>query len=131
MPSSIIEVRRAYGDAEAAALIDAVHASLVTAFRIPEQDKHLRLVVHEPHLFAASPRLAYPELFTQVTIDCIQGRSMEAKRELYAQIVKRLEVLGIPGDHVLILLRESPATNWGIRGGQAASDVDLGFDVNV
>ena len=31
----------------------------------------------------------------------------------------------------MITLRESPAENWGIRGGQAASDVDLGFDVNV
>lgn len=131
MPSFIIEARRTYGDAEASALIDAVHHSLVAAFRIPEHDKHGRLVVHEPHMFATSPRLANPELFTQVTVDCIEGRSLDAKRALYAQIVERLGALGIPGDHVLILLRESPASNWGIRGGQAASDVTLGFDVNV
>jgi hypothetical protein len=37
----------------------------------------------------------------------------------------------IPRDHVSILLRESEAQNWGIRGGQAASDVDLGFTVTV
>jgi phenylpyruvate tautomerase PptA (4-oxalocrotonate tautomerase family) len=42
-----------------------------------------------------------------------------------------LAVLGIPADHILILLRESPLENWGIRGGQAACDVDLGFQVNV
>ena len=30
-----------------------------------------------------------------------------------------------------ITLRESPTENWGIRGGQAACDVDLGFNVKV
>jgi hypothetical protein len=45
--------------------------------------------------------------------------------------VERLEVLGIPADHVLITVRDAPPENWGIRGGQAASDVDLGFEVNV
>jgi hypothetical protein len=35
------------------------------------------------------------------------------------------------GDHVSVSLRESPTENWGIRGGQAACDVDLGFNVKV
>lgn len=56
---------------------------------------------------------------------------MQAKRNLYREIVNRLATLGIPPDHVTIVLRESPAENWGIHGGQAACDVDLGFDVNV
>lgn len=131
MPNSTIDVLRDYTAAEGAALLDAVHASLVEAFRLPLRDRHVRLVVHEPHRFAVPPDLAYPELYTQVTIDCFEGRSLDAKRALYAGIVQRLSVLGIPGDHVLILVRESPAQNWGIRGGQAASDVILGFDVNV
>jgi hypothetical protein len=37
----------------------------------------------------------------------------------------------VPRDHVSITVRESPAENWGIRGGQAACDVELGFDVRV
>jgi hypothetical protein len=32
---------------------------------------------------------------------------------------------------VSITLKEIPTENWGIRGGQAACDVDLGFDVHV
>jgi hypothetical protein len=39
--------------------------------------------------------------------------------------------LGIPRDHVKILLREIPRENWGIRGGQAGCDVDLGFLIEV
>lgn len=44
------------------------------------------------------------------------------------RIVDRLEVLGIPADHTAITVREIPAINWGIRGGQAAADLDLGRD---
>jgi phenylpyruvate tautomerase PptA (4-oxalocrotonate tautomerase family) len=108
-----------------------VHGALLAAFRIPESDRHLRLVVHEPHRFAVPPGLAQPERFTQITIDAFAGRSIEAKRALYRAIVERLEPLGIPPDHVSILVRDAPRENWGIRGGQAASDVELGFDVNV
>ncbi len=64
-------------------------------------------------------------------IDCFAGRSVQAKRNLYTEIVDRLAALGIPRDHVLINLNEIQAENWGIRGGQAACDVDLGFDVHV
>jgi len=132
MPSALIEVRRSYSEAEEAAIIDAVHGALVAAFRIPPGDKHLRLVAHEPRRFACSPHLTRPECATLVTIDCFAGRSVQAKRNLFREIVDRLDAaVGIPGDHVLILLRETAAENWGIRGGQAACDVDLGFDVHV
>jgi phenylpyruvate tautomerase PptA (4-oxalocrotonate tautomerase family) len=59
------------------------------------------------------------------------GRTLEAKRSLYRGIVENLESLGIPRDHVKILLREIPREDWGIRGGQAGSDIDLGFDAEV
>ncbi len=131
MPSTTIEVRRRYGADEEVAIIDAVHDALVSAFDIPSGDKHVRLISHEPHRFAPSPALARPELYTFVAIDCFAGRSVQAKRTLYREIVDRLSTLGIPPDHVTIVLRESPLENWGVRGGQAACDVDLGFNVNV
>lgn len=131
MPSVLIEVRRSYTAAEESAVIDAVHEALQTAFRIPPQDRHVRLVVHEPHRFACPPGIAQPDRCTYVSIDAFEGRSLDAKRTLYQQIVGNLEPLGIPRDHVSILLRDIPRSNWGIRGGLAACDVDLGFDVNV
>ncbi|NLE80634.1 MAG: tautomerase family protein [Rhodococcus sp.] len=131
MPSSLVEVRRRYTEAEEVAIIDAVHDALVSAFRIPPEDKHIRLVSHEPHRFTHSPGLPQPEFYTLVTIDCFAGRSVDAKRNLYTAIVDRLAALGIPKDHATIVLREIPLENWGIRGGQAACDMDLWFDVNV
>ncbi|MGW6279610.1 tautomerase family protein [Kribbella sp. NPDC055071] len=131
MPSTLIEVRRQYSATEEVALIDAIHDALVTAFRIPPQDKHVRLMVHAPHRFATAPHLTQPEFYTLVTIDCFAGRSIAAKRNLYGEVVERLAPFGIPRDHVTIVVRDLPAESWGIRGGQAACDVDLGFTVTV
>lgn len=75
--------------------------------------------------------LAQPEYFTLIGIDCFAGRSLETKRKLYQQIVASLGKLGIPSDHILSHLRESPLENWRIRGGQAACDFNIGFNVEI
>ncbi|NKY55536.1 tautomerase family protein [Nocardia flavorosea] len=79
--------------------------------------------------FASTP--AQPDFLTLVHIDCFEGRSVDAKRRLYAEIVERLAAIGIPRDHVSITVRDIPKENWGIRGGRAACDVDLGFAVDI
>jgi phenylpyruvate tautomerase PptA (4-oxalocrotonate tautomerase family) len=131
MPHVLIEIRREYSEPEEVALMDAVHGALQRAFRIPPSDRHVRLLAHEPHRFACPPGKAQPDRYTQVSVDAFAGRSIDAKRALYRQIVESLEPLGIPGDHVSIVVRDIPLTNWGIRGGAAACDIDLGFDVKV
>ena len=129
MPNATIEVRRQYTPEEEAGIIDAVHAAMMQGLEIPEWDKTIRLVVHKPHRFPQAPGKG--ERYTLVDIDLFSGRSLEAKKALYQAIVRNLGPFGIPGDQVKILLRESPAENWGIRGGVPASEVDLGFEVNV
>lgn len=131
MPSSVIDVRTNHAPDVELGLIDAVHDALIAAFTIPATDKHVRLIVHEPTRFAVPCTLASPDLYTLVTIDCFAGRTVEAKRCLYGEIVNRLTGMGIPADHVTVIVRDIDTENWGIRGGQAACDVDLGFDVNV
>jgi phenylpyruvate tautomerase PptA (4-oxalocrotonate tautomerase family) len=131
MPHVLIETRREYPEADEVALIDAVHGALQRAFRIPPEDRHVRLLAHRPHRFAVPPGTAQPDRFTLVSIDAFAGRSLDAKRDLYREIVESLEPLGIPRDHVSIVVRDLPQASWGIRGGSAASDIDLGFDINV
>ena len=111
--------------------MEGVHSALREAFKILSGDRNVRLIVHEPHRFACPPAREKPESYTHISIDAFAGRSLEAKRCLYGAIVKNLEPLGIPKDHVKILLRELPKENWGIRGGQAGCDVELGFEINV
>ncbi len=129
MPSTLISVRRQWPAAARRALIDAVHAALVEGLKIPEHDRCLRLQVFAADDFAVMPSCS--EHYTLVEVDLFPGRSLEAKRACYQAMVRRLAALGIPAQDVRVVLREVPADNWGIRGGQAASDVDLGFKVNV
>jgi phenylpyruvate tautomerase PptA (4-oxalocrotonate tautomerase family) len=131
MPSVLIEVRQQHSAQQETAMMEAVHMALREAFKIKPDDKHVRLVVHEPHRFICPPGKARPEVYTHVSIDALAGRSLDAKRNLYKAIVNNLEPLGIPKDHVKILHREIPTTNWGVRGGQAACDIDLGFKIDV
>ena len=131
MPTVLIEVRRPYTPEQEMGLIEAVHAALREAFKIKPGDRDVRLIVHEPHRFACPPACEKPEAFTLIGIDAFAGRSVDAKRNLYRAIVANLEPFGIPKNHVKIVLREQPRENWGIRGGQAACDVDLGFKVDV
>jgi phenylpyruvate tautomerase PptA (4-oxalocrotonate tautomerase family) len=131
MPSVLIEIRRSYTPQQEIELMDAVHTALQQAFKILPGDKNVRILVHEPHRFACPPNRTTPEFYTHIAIDAFAGRSLDAKRALYREIVTRLEPFGIPKDHVKVLLREISRENWGIRGGQAGCDVDLGFEVNV
>jgi phenylpyruvate tautomerase PptA (4-oxalocrotonate tautomerase family) len=131
MPVVLIEVRKEYTKEQEIALMKAVHSALHAAFNILNNDINVRLFVHEPHRSSLPDTVARPELYTHITVDCFPGRSLDAKRSLYRGIVENLEVLGIPKDHVKIVLRESAKENWGIRGGQAASDVELGYTVTI
>ena len=55
----------------------------------------------------------------------------DAKRKLYRLLVENLERAGVPKDRVLAVLHEPALDNWGIRGGQAGCDVQLGFKIDV
>ena len=79
--------------------------------------------MHQPHRYVPDPDLDIPELHTHISIDTFSGRPLEAKRVLYKEIVSNLAKLGIPENHVEILIREIPMENWGIWGGQAGCDV--------
>ncbi len=129
MPNATIEVRRQYTQSEEEQIIAAVHTALMEAFKTPEWDRTIRLVAHAPHRFAAPP--GRDDRYTLIEIDLFSGRSIEAKRALYRVLVQNLGKLGVPADHIKVLLRESSAENWGIRGGVPASEVDLGFKVDV
>lgn len=129
MPNVTIEVRRKYTPAEEGRIITAAHSALMEGLKTPEWDRTIRLIVHEPHRFAVPP--GCDDRYTLVEVDLFSGRSLAAKRALYQALVRNLGSLGIPPDHIKVLLRESRAENWGIRGGIPASEVDLGFKIDV
>ena len=129
MPLVTIETRAGRSGDAKTALLDAVHESLVEAFEIPEGDRQQRVMEYPPENFEVPPGKSANHLL--ITIDAFPGRSLDAKRRLYSGIVARLGELGVEPRDVLIVLNEIPLENWGIRGGQPAADVDLGFALDV
>lgn len=129
MPLAKIEVRKKWSPEQTQAIIEAVYLAQREALLVPEQDRQIRLIEHAPEHFHVPPGRS--ENFALVEITLFAGRSIEAKRSLYQAIVRNLGVVGIAPADVFIVLNEVALENWGIRGGIAASDVDLGFKVNV
>ena len=129
MPLAKIEVRKSRPAEEVAALMEAIYQAQREALRVPEGDRQIRYVEHKPEHFAVPPDKT--ENYTLVEITLFPGRTLEAKRNLYKSIVRRLGALGIPASDVFIVLYEPPLDNWGLRGGLPASEVDLGFNLNV
>jgi phenylpyruvate tautomerase PptA (4-oxalocrotonate tautomerase family) len=128
MPVSKIEVRRSRPDHEVQDFIEAVYQAQREALKVPEGDRQIRYVEHKPERFAVPP--GKTENYTLVEINLFPGRSLEAKRALYRSIVRRFGELGVAPADVFVVLHEPPLENWGIRG-LPASEVDLGFNLNV
>lgn len=124
MPSAVIEVKKEHGKEKEMEIIQAVYQAMADIFQITPADSTIRLIVHQAHRYQADPSLTHPELHTHISIDMFKGRTLDKKRHLYQAIVNNLEALGIPKNHVEILLREVDKENWGISGGQAACDLD-------
>lgn len=134
MPIMSIEILKKYSKDQELNLMRIAQKALKDSFKLSHNDIAVRLIVHEPHHFLVpdmQPELEKPDLYTIVNVDCFPGRSLEIKKELYRRLVDDLEKFGIPKNHIKILLRESIQENWGLRGGQAGCDVNVGYKVNI
>ncbi len=58
-----------------------------------------------------------------VTIEMWEGRSLEQKRELVMAMTKAMvDIAGVSPEHLHIIIRDVPKTNWG-RDGVLSSDL--------
>lgn len=127
MPLVHVHLRAGRTPGQQRAILDALHAAFVEAFKLPAADRNQVLHEHAPEHFESR----YGPDGVYVEANVFPGRSVDAKRRLYRLIADGLEAAGVGRDKVLVLLHEPPLENWGIRGGQAACDVQLGFKVEV
>lgn len=127
MPSTRIETTTGWISYHAA-LIAAVQDAIVEGIRIPVGDRDIRVLEYPAHSFAAphgkGPRYAVVEM------SMFTGRSLEAKRRLYAALASTFERFGVPPADLKVLIHEVDRENWGL-GGKAATDIELGFKVEV
>ncbi len=108
--------------------IDAFHAKMVSTLKIPEYD---RLVVLDQNTkgFYQPPNSSGKYILFEIAM--FSGRTLETKRKLYKELFALAKSVGVPGSSVNVILKDIEKEDWGIRGGQPASEVDLGFKTNI
>jgi len=129
MPLVRIEIYKGKEKAYKKAILDGVHKALVSAFKIPENDRNQRLYELDEENFERNPNKT--DNFTIIEITAFKGRSQEAKRKLYRGIFDNLKSNpGISETDILVYLNEPDLVNWGIKG-KPADEIDLGFEIKV
>jgi phenylpyruvate tautomerase PptA (4-oxalocrotonate tautomerase family) len=130
LPIVRIEIYKGFGSNYKKNLLDGVHRALVDSFRIPDSDRNQLLYELDDGHFERSGGRSRSLSIIEIT--AFNGRSAEAKRKLYRNIVDNLGAsCGISPDDILIVIKEPELVNWSVRGGKSADEIDLGFNVNV
>ncbi len=112
------------------AILDGIHQALCDSLLIPDDDRFQRIIEIPREDFEYPPNRS--EQVIMIEIKLFAGRTGDTKRKLYRHIIDNLaRDPGIDGMDIMIILYEIPMINWGIRGGQAASDVEMGFKVVI
>ena len=122
MPLVKIYVRKNLTEGKLHAISDAVHEALVAQANVPADDRF-----HILHRLDRDEIVAHPtyggvnrsEEIVVIEITLNAGRTVEIKKNLYAEIAKRLEALGVRSDDVVVSLIEVTKENWSFGGGRA------------
>ena len=112
-------------------MVDAVRGALSEALRAPDDDPAVRLTEYPREQFSLPYPDRHSDHYTLVEVTMFQGRSMDTKRRLYETIVRGLGFFGVPANDVVIVLHEPAMENWGVDGGTPASEVEVGFKVDI
>ena len=110
-------------DAQAAAIGEAIHDALVQTFNVPAKDRFQVLTRHAPgELVCAAEYLDihHGDQVAFVQITCNEGRTLEMKRALFAQLAAGIAAASpIRQDDVIVSLVEVKKENWSFGNGIA------------
>ena len=130
MPLVNIEIRKGKSKKYKKAILEGIHRALVDSIGIPEHDRFQKIYELDEDDFEAPEDRT--DAITLIQITLYPGRSFNVKKKFYRTIVHYLgHNPGIDGYDIVIVLLEPPLENWGIRGGRPASELDLGFKIDI
>jgi phenylpyruvate tautomerase PptA (4-oxalocrotonate tautomerase family) len=129
MPQVRIETRDHWLQGRNAQLFQAIQDGLVEGIKIPPDDQCFRLITYDAAHFPTPP--GKTDRCMVIEIALVLGRSLDAKRALYAAIGRNIQALfGIAPSDLRIVLEEVALDNWGIDG-RPASELKLDYKVEV
>ena len=122
MPLVTLTVRRSKSAEFKAAVLDAVHAALVSS-GVPAADRFQRVLELTASDFRFDP--AYPDLksprdadFVLIEILWSVGRSVKVKKKMLAELMESLAHAGLNTENVMVCIKETSWENWAFGGGR-------------
>lgn len=122
MPLVTVTVARPTTAERKSAILDAVHAALVST-GVPAADRFQRVIELDRADLRYDAR--YPDLasdrgdgFVLVEILWSFGRSVKVKRQLLDTLMASLAGLGLDPEHVMVCFKETAWENWSFGGGR-------------
>ena len=122
MPLVTLTVRKPKSTAFKTAVLDAVHAALVSS-GVPQADKFQRVIELDAADFRFDSR--YPDLgaernddFVLIEILWSVGRSVKVKKKLLEELMASLSSAGLNPENVMVCFKETSWENWAFGGGR-------------
>ena len=122
MPLVTLTVRKPKSDAFKDAVLESVHAALVSS-GVPATDKFQRVLELDSRDFRFDSN--YPDLassrnddFVLIEILWSVGRSVRVRKKLLAELMDSLSRAGLTPENVMVVFRETTWENWSFGGGR-------------
>jgi Tautomerase enzyme len=114
MPQTKVHGLKTHLNPIKALLSSLIHSCIVDALSYPAEKKFQRFFPMDPDDFYYSADRT--DAYTIIEISLLEGRSIEAKKQLIRLLYERLATIGISGNDLEITIFENPDHNWGFRG---------------
>jgi hypothetical protein len=130
MPVTLVSVLKGRTSAEKRALMEAVQRAIgPTTLALPVHDRNLRLAEHGTDEWLLPEGRS--ERYVLVEIALFEGRRRRPRERCTRPLSPRWGALGVDKGDVFIPDHRTTKENFGIRGGQRADLVQLGYQVVV
>ncbi len=108
--------------------IDEYQKIMSDVLKIPENDRQI-VIDQKEKGFYQPPNSSGNYIIIEIKL--FSGRTIETKKKLYKELFSLAHSVGVEHTNMNIILEDIDKENWGLRGGQPASEVDLGFNTNI
>ncbi len=129
MPHAAIYRRRGAEPDEKKLLVTAIKRAMIEVLKVPEDNHPVRLNEYEADAFLIPEGCS--DSFTLIEATLFAGRTPKTKKAFFQAVVKSMGELGVDAEDVRVVIYDVPRENWGLKGGQQASEIDLGFEVEI
>jgi phenylpyruvate tautomerase PptA (4-oxalocrotonate tautomerase family) len=108
--------------------IDTYHQTMIDVLKIPEHDRQIVLDQKTGGFYQPTNSSGR---YIIIEIKLFSGRTLETKKKLYKKLFALANSVEVSGANLNIIIQDIEKENWGIRGGQPASEIELGFKTNI